>query len=97
MADYINKIRTTEGDKPVNYEALANKPTSLPASDVKAWAKKTAPDTTLSNSGEEKNKKTTGDKLSSLNENKLNKSVISSIINKSPTAETLDDFLELHQ
>lgn len=30
MADYINKIRTTEGDKPVNYEALANKPNSLP-------------------------------------------------------------------
>lgn len=30
MADYINKIRTTEGDKPVNYEALANKPSSLP-------------------------------------------------------------------
>ena len=30
MADYINKIRTTEGDKPVNYEALANKPHSLP-------------------------------------------------------------------
>ena len=29
MADYINKIRTTEGDKPVNYEALANKPNSL--------------------------------------------------------------------
>ena len=30
MADYINKIRTTDGDKPVNYEALANKPNSLP-------------------------------------------------------------------
>ena len=30
MADYINKIRTTEGDRPVNYEALANKPSSLP-------------------------------------------------------------------
>lgn len=30
MADYINKIRTKDGDKPVNYEALANKPNSLP-------------------------------------------------------------------
>lgn len=97
MADYIKKIRTQDGDKQIDYKALANLPTSLPASDVKAWAKKTAPDTTLSNSGEAADAKTTGDKLSSLNENKLNKSVISSIINKSPTAETLDDFLELQR
>lgn len=69
MADYINKIRTTEGDKPVNYEALANKPTSLPASDVEAWAKKTAPDTTLSNSGEAADAKVTGDKISNIEGN----------------------------
>ena len=97
MADYITKIQTVDGNKQIDYKALANLPTSLPASDVKAWAKKTAPDTTLSNSGEAADAKTTGDKLSSLNENKLNKSVISSIINKSPTAETLDDFLELQR
>lgn len=97
MADYITKIQTVDGNKQIDYKALANLPTSLPASDVEAWAKKTAPDTTLSNSGEAADAKTTGDKLSSLNENKLNKSVISSIINKSPTAETLDDFLELQR
>ena len=97
MANYITKIQTVDGNKQIDYKALANLPTSLPASDVKAWAKKTAPDTTLSNSGEAADAKTTGDKLSSLNENKLNKSVISSIINKSPTAETLDDFLELQR
>ena len=97
MADYITKIQTVDGNKQIDYKALANLPTSLPASDVKAWAKKTTPDTTLSNSGEAADAKTTGDKLSSLNENKLNKSVISSIINKSPTAETLDDFLELQR
>lgn len=97
MADYITKIQTVDGNKQIDYKALANLPTSLPASDVKAWAKKTAPDTTLSNSGEAADAKTTGDKLSSLNENKLNKTVISSIINKSPTAETLDDFLEVQR
>lgn len=97
MANYITKIQTVDGNKQIDYKALANLPTSLPASDVEAWAKKTTPDTTLSNSGEAADAKTTGDKLSSLNENKLNKSVISSIINKSPTAETLDDFLELQR
>ena len=30
MADYIKKIRTTTGDKEIDYEALANKPNSLP-------------------------------------------------------------------
>ena len=54
-------------------------------------------DFTLTDENKAANAKVTGDKLSSLNENKLNKSVISSIINKSPTAETLDDFLELQR
>lgn len=43
------------------------------------------------------NAKVTGDKISSLDETKVDKSVILSIINKSPTAETLDDFLELQR
>ena len=30
MADYIKKIRTKDGDKQIDYEALANKPNSLP-------------------------------------------------------------------
>lgn len=69
MADYINKIRTKDGDKPVNYEALANKPTSLPASDVSSWAKKSAPDTTLTKSGESADAKVTGDKISNIEGN----------------------------
>ena len=37
--DYINKIRTADGDKPVNYEALANKPLEFTgASDTEAGA-----------------------------------------------------------
>ena len=37
--DYINKIRTVDGDKPVNYEALANKPGAFTgASDTEAGA-----------------------------------------------------------
>lgn len=30
MNDYIKKIRTTQGDKQIDYEALANLPPSLP-------------------------------------------------------------------
>ena len=77
MADYITKIQTVDGNKQIDYKALANLPTSLPASDVEAWAKKTAPDTTLSNSGEAADAKTTGDKLSSLDETKVDKRAIS--------------------
>lgn len=29
MADYITAIRTAEGDKKIDYDALANKPTVL--------------------------------------------------------------------
>ena len=72
MADYINKIRTKDGDKPVNYEALANKPTSLPASDVSSWAKKSAPDATLTKTGEAADAKVTGDKISNIEGNILN-------------------------
>lgn len=54
-------------------------------------------DTTLTVENSAADAKVTGDKLSSLDETKVDKSVILSIINKRPTVETLDDFLELQR
>lgn len=85
MAEYIRKIRTTTGDKEIDYEALANKP-SIPSVDE-----------SLLNQGDAADAKVTGDKLSSLGETKVDKSVILSIINKRPTVETLDDFFALQR
>lgn len=54
-------------------------------------------DSTLTDENKAANAKVTGDKISSLDETKVDKSVILSIINKRPTVETLDDFLELQR
>lgn len=54
-------------------------------------------DDTLTDENKAANAKVTGDKLLSLDENKVDKSVILSIINKRPTVETLDDFFALQR
>lgn len=54
-------------------------------------------DPTLTDKDKAANAKATGDKLLSLDENKVDKSVILSILNKKPTVETFDEFLELQR
>lgn len=54
-------------------------------------------DLTLTDETKAANAKVTGDKISALNTDKVDKSVLLSIINKSPSVETLDEFLELQR
>lgn len=55
MADYVKKIRTSNGDKQIDYEALANLPT-IPSVD-----------TSLTNEGAAADSKATGDAISLVN------------------------------
>lgn len=59
MADYIKKIRTSNGDKQIDYEALANLPT-IPSVD-----------TSLTNEGAAADAKATGDAISQLSEENI--------------------------
>lgn len=55
MSDYIKKIRTSNGDKQIDYEALANLPT-IPSVD-----------TSLTNEGAAADSKATGDAINLVN------------------------------
>lgn len=110
MATKVNSLELPDGNI---YEFIPPSPTDIVRGGIKAKTKTTenvevaigddeklyvpGTDTTLTVENSAADAKVTGDKLSSLDETKVDKSVILSIINKRPTVETLDDFFALQR